>query len=365
MENPFSYSGVVTGESFCNRESELSKLSQLAIDSQNVLIYSHRKTGKSSLIFELFRRINAEKSDIKTMYVDLYGTLTEQDFVDALFAALPQIEPQYKKVLKALPGVSISVSIDPDSGAPIFSVSASPSEKKHLLSKAMGLLQSLSKKKRLTIAFDEFQEISAYSEEGFEKRLRSFIQTHDRIAYIFSGSQAHLLSDMFQSAKKAFYQSAYSFPLQPIGKPAYVSWAKRLFAAKNVDLSEDIIEDIVERCEYQPLYIQQFLYRLWQAKSLDIEKVEEIEREIIRTHRNEYIAIFDSLTTNQKKALKLIAKTEGEAIYKIDNLQNFGFSTASVLTRAINSLLDKELIAKNGEYQIQDAMLKKWVLSIT
>lgn len=365
MENPFSYSGIVTGESFCNRENELSELSQLAKDSQNVLIYSHRKTGKSSLLLELFRRIKSKNRDMKTMYVDLYGTLTEQDFVDALFAALPQIEPQYKKVLKALPGVSISVSIDPVSGAPTFSVSAGPSEKKYLLSKAMDMLQSFSKKKRLTIAFDEFQEISAYSEEGFEKRLRSFIQAHDRIAYIFSGSQTHLLIDMFQSSKKAFYQSAQSFPLQHIEKTAYVSWAKRLFSAKNVDLPEDTIENIVERSEYQPLYIQQFLYRLWQSKSLGMEKVDEIEREIIKAHRNEYIAIFDNLTANQKKALKLIAKTGGESIYKIDNLQKFGFSTASVLTRAIESLLEKELIAKNGNYNIQDAMLKKWVLRIT
>lgn len=364
MENPFSYSGIVTGKSFCNRENELSELNQLARDSQNVLIYSHRKTGKSSLIYELFRQINEEQTGIKTMYVDLYGTLNEQDFADALFAALPQVEPKYKKVLKAIPGVSLSVSVDPLSGAPLFSVSASHLEKKHLLSKTMNMLQSFSKMKRLIIALDEFQEISAYSEEGFEKRLRSSIQTHDRIGYIFSGSQTHLLVDMFQSAKKAFYQTAQSFPLQPIEKPAYISWAKKLFAAKNVDLPEDIIKDIVERCEYQPLYIQQFLYRLWQAKALGLGKVEEIEREIIKVHKNEYIAIFDSLTANQKRALKLIAKTGGESIYKIDYLQSFGFSTASALTRTLESLLDKELIAKNGEYQIQDAMLKKWVLSI-
>jgi hypothetical protein len=364
MENPFSYSGVVTGDSFCNRENELSELAQLTKDCQNVLIYSHRKTGKSSLIFELIRQISEEKADIKTMYVDLYGTLTEQGFVDAMFAALPQVEPQYKKVLKAVPGISLSVSVDPVSGAPTFSVGASPAQKKHLLSKTMDMLDSLSKKKRLVIALDEFQEISEYAEEGFEKRLRSFIQTHDRIAYIFCGSQAHLLAEMFQSSKRAFYQSAQSFPLQPIEKTAYVSWAKKLFAAKDVGLPEDIAEDIVERCEYQPLYIQQFLYRFWQSRSLDMEKVEEVEREIIKAHKNEYIAIFNSLTANQKKALKLVAKTGGESIYKIDYLQSFGFSNASVLTRAINSLLDKELIAKNGNYNIQDAMLKKWVLSI-
>ena len=134
------------------------------------------------------------------MYVDLYGTVTEQDFVNALFAALPQVEPHYKRVLKALPGVKLSVSMDPVTGQPCFSVSAAPSEKRHLLSRAMYILEACAKKNRLAIALDEFQEITEYGEEGFEKRLRSHIQTHDRIAYIFSGSQAHLLSEMFQSA---------------------------------------------------------------------------------------------------------------------------------------------------------------------
>jgi hypothetical protein len=29
MENPFSYSGIVTGDSFCNRENELTEFRQL------------------------------------------------------------------------------------------------------------------------------------------------------------------------------------------------------------------------------------------------------------------------------------------------------------------------------------------------
>ena len=364
MKNPFSYSGIVTDKSFCNREEELNELKRLVADSQNILLYSHRKTGKSSLLFELFRRIKDQNTGIKTMYVDLYGTVTEQDFVNALFAALPQVEPHYKRVLKALPGVKLSVSMDPVTGQPCFSVSAAPSEKRHLLSRAMSILEACAKKNRLAIALDEFQEITEYGEEGFEKRLRSHIQTHDRIAYIFSGSQAHLLSEMFQSARRAFYQSAHSFPLQQIKQEDYVSWARGLFAAKDADLPCEVAEEVVERCEYQPVYIQQFLYRLWQSRNLDISKVESIEQEIIQSHRNEYMSVFDSLTANQKKGLKLIARTGGQSMYQADNLSSVGFSTASLLTRAIDSLLDKELIAKNGTWQIQDVMLKKWVLAM-
>lgn len=364
MKNPFSYSGIVTDKAFCNRVSEIGEIRSLVENSQNILLFSHRKTGKSSLIFKLFKEIKKNNSDVKTIYIDLYGTLSEQDFVDALFTGLTQIEPQYKKILKTIPGLKIVSSLDPLTGMPAVSISSEPAEKKNLLAQVMKTLESYSKKSKLVVAFDEFQEISEYTEEGFEKRLRSFIQMHENISYLFSGSQAHLLSEMFLSAKRPFYHSAQSFPLQPIEKEDYISWAKGLFKEKNVDLPEDIMDDIVERCDYQPLYIQQFLYKLWQARVIDFDKVSEIEHEIINSHKNEYISVFDNLTVNQKKALKLLVKTGGASVYQTENLSSVGLKNASLLARAIQSLLDKELISKNGTYRIQDVMFKKWILAI-
>ncbi len=364
VNNPFKYSRLVTDKAFCNREYEQSQLLDLIKNSENVLLYSHRKTGKSSLIHKVFRRLIDQKSNTKTIYIDLYGTLSEQDFIDAIFTGLTQIESSYKKILKSISGLKMISSIDPMTNLPTISISSEPSEKKNLLAKAMQILESYSAKNRIAVAFDEFQEISGYADEGFEKRLRSFIQLHSRISYIFSGSQQHILTQMFSSAKRAFYHSAHSFPLKQIEMSHFVSWAQNLFTEKNVTLPNEVIENVVERCSFQPLYIQQFLYKLWKVKIIDLRKVDDIENEIIQSHRNEYISIFDSLTTNQKKALKLIAKTDGESIYQVETLNRMGFKSGSLLSRAIKSLLDKELIAKNGQYRIQDVMLKKWIMAI-
>ena len=57
MENPFNYSNVVTGSSFCNRKKEQADLLEFIKTSQNVLLYSHRRTGKSSLIKQIFLNI--------------------------------------------------------------------------------------------------------------------------------------------------------------------------------------------------------------------------------------------------------------------------------------------------------------------
>jgi len=364
MKNPFKYSRLVTNKAFCNREYEQEQLLDLIKNSENVLLYSHRKTGKSSLIFKVFNRLIEEKYNIKTIYIDLYGTLSEQDFIDAVFTGLTQIEPSYKKILKSITGLKMISSIDPVTSLPTISISSEPTEKKNLLAKAMQTLESYSRKNRMVVAFDEFQEISGYSEEGFEKRLRSFIQLHKRISYIFSGSQQHILTQMFSSAKRAFYHSAHSFPLNKIGMSHFISWGQNLFAEKKVILPDEIIKNIVERCNYQPLYIQQFLYKLWKVKVIDIKKNDDIENKIILSHRNEYISIFDSLTTNQKKALKLIAKTGGRSLYQTEILSSMGFKSGSLLSRAIKSLLDKELIVKNGKYRIYDIMFEKWILKI-
>lgn len=361
MDNPFKYSRVVTGKAFCNRVKEQNQLLDLIKNSENILIYSHRKTGKSSLINKVFHTLKNEKPVVKTIYIDLYGTLSEQEFIDVLFTGLTQIEPNHKKILKSISGLKMISSIDPVTNLPTISLSSDPVEKKNLLSKVMQTLESYSKKNKLVVAFDEFQEISGYTEEGFEKRLRSFIQHHDQISYIFSGSQQHLLSDMFNSVKRAFYHSAHSFPLGIIKIEHFVTWAQTLFAEKNIGLPGDIIKSIVDRCDYQPLYIQQFLYHLWKIKNITMETVDEIENSIIQSHQNEYINIFDSLTTNQKKALKLIAKTGGTSIYQTETLSRMGFKNSSLLSRAIKSLIDKELIIKNGHYKIYDVLFEKWI----
>ncbi|MBW2634930.1 MAG: hypothetical protein JRE14_12550 [Deltaproteobacteria bacterium] len=77
--------------------------------------------------------------------------------------------------------------------------------------------------------------------------------------------------EMFDSAKRAFYKMARSYPLEKIEICHYVDWAQKLFKKKNVTIAEGLITDIVERCDYQPVYIQQFLFDLWRSTTVSID----------------------------------------------------------------------------------------------
>ena len=130
-------------------------------------------------------------------------------------------------------------------------------------------------------------------------------------------------------------------------------------------IDKDIIIDIVERCDYQPIYIQQFLFDLWRSDTVNLAVLDKIEKSIIISQKAQFIILWDLLTLNQKKALRLLAETGGEGIYTAEKLQRVGFNSGSVLHRAIISLVDKEILAKNDTFQFQDAMLKKWVKSLS
>ena len=226
MENPFSFTGIVKGDAFCNRETEQVELLKFIKGSQNVLLYSHRRYGKSSLIFKLFTQLERLRPKIDTLYIELYGTLSEKDFVAAILASLNQIESKLEKLVKlvrsAIRSVKLGMSIDPITGSPGVSVSFDSGYNEAMLSKALGLLGSISEKRKLMVVFDEFQEIAGYKQMGFEKRLRTVIQQHEDISYFFCGSQRHILNEIFTNKNRAFYKLAQSYPITKIETDQYV-----------------------------------------------------------------------------------------------------------------------------------------------
>jgi AAA+ ATPase superfamily predicted ATPase len=289
MENPFSYSDYVTGEAFCNRAKEQKDLIYYAQNSQNVLLYSHRRMGKTSLLHQVIRKLKKAKPAVKSVYIDLYGSLDENDFIDAILTGLTQIESKLERILKQMAGLKVAGSIDPVTNLPTLSASIKLKERPEYLDKALTILASYSKKQKLLVVFDEFQEVTKYSEEGFEKRLRKVIQGHRNVSYIFSGSQKHILIEMFDSAKRAFYKMARSYPLENIEIQHYIDWAQKLFKKKRVNVDKDIITDIVERCDYQPMYIQQFLFDLWRSDSANLAALDKIQKSISSSQKDQFI----------------------------------------------------------------------------
>ena len=370
MNNPFTYSNIVTGPHFCNRKKEQEELLEFIRTSQNVLLYSHRRTGKSSLIKQVFLNIKHQSPEIGTLYIDLYGTTSEKEFMTRIFQQLNVLETNTDKLLKLLKNsidkFSFQLGIDPNTNSPTITPTFNSANETLVLKNLMELLEKFSAKQKIVIALDEFQEVAKYTNaDAFEKQLRSYIQQHTNICYIFSGSQQHILTAMFQSQNRAFYQQAASFPLKQIETKHYIPWMENLFDEGNFSIGKTNLKKIVEQFKNHPMYIQLFCFFLWrelQHTPWTDEMINTIERYMIDQKHLEYQTLWDNLSINQKKTLKLVLINDGRNLFAAEALTTVSIKTASIVTRCLKSLSEKEILVKNGKYVIQDLLLKKWLV---
>jgi len=361
MDNPFSFTGIVDKPAFCNREKELKELAAYVENSQNVLLHSHRRYGKTSLILQLFKKTKK----VTPIYIDLYGTTGIEDFISALIKGVSSIESQMNRLMKLLGeqirSIRINFSIDPVSGLPTASPVFDRKAEDKALEETFALIGKLSRKTRLVVAFDEFQETAAYGGTSFEKLLRRIIQKHDRIAYIFCGSQKHILTEMFSDRKRAFYMLAARFPLDKIETIHYVKWIGRLYRNADRKIDPLYVEEAVRRCENHPMYVQEFFFNAWMEPRLSFESLDRIEKGIVSKRIPEFSYAWDSLTINQRRALKLIAGTGGKNVFSAENMARSNFRTASQVTAALEKLERSGMLEKNKAWRIHDPFLRKWL----
>ena len=69
-------------------------------------------------------------------------------------------------------------------------------------------------KEKMVIVFDEIQRILEYESDKVERQLRSIIQRHGAVSYLFLGSRKHLIRKMFLDRSRPLYRSAGHYPTE-------------------------------------------------------------------------------------------------------------------------------------------------------
>lgn len=241
-------------------------------NSQNVIIFSQRRLGKTSLIKEVFNA--CKKKRILTIYVDLYAVLTKEDFVNIYAkavaeAALGNIEKKIKSAAQFFLKIRPTFSVDQE-GRMSYSININ---KKEIMPSLEDVLESVkryadSKKRKAVVCFDEFQQIGQFKTNKIEKMMRSSFQQHKDISYIFMGSKKHLISDMFNNPNRPFYRNAKSFPLDKIKKAEPFRFIRDKFQNSKKTIVNDLINEIIDVCESHPYYIQYLCHIVWE-KAID------------------------------------------------------------------------------------------------
>jgi AAA+ ATPase superfamily predicted ATPase len=370
MKNPFLLKGYISEEYFCDRKKETENLTRFITNDNNVVLVSPRRMGKTGLIEHCFRQEEIS-NNYYTFFVDIYATRNLQEFVYKLGKEIfERLKPRGKRFVDNFFAVISSLrpafKLDETTGTPVFDIGIGEIRSAEITLEEIFKYLNTSDKPCI-VAIDEFQQIAKYPEKNIEAILRTHVQKTTKTTFIFSGSQRHILHNMFFSASQPFYQSAVLQALDAIEKNEYVDFADKHFrrTRKNVDIS--FIERSYDLFEGHTFYVQAIMNQLFSELDEYEDCTDKMFAEAVRNRIFSYETLFSEilnlLPERQKEILYAVAKegkaqniTSGEFVKK-----HFLHSTASTQTAA-RQLIEKEIFTRSGNvYSVYDRFFGLWL----
>lgn len=364
MYNPFEFRSVATGDRFIDRRIEIKTLRECIKSGQNVTLYSPRRFGKSSLILECFRRLG---KDFITVYLDFYKVNNISDLAEKIIeatasAAYKKSELLVKDMKDFFKSLRPVVNITSEG----IAISIKGFDIERDLEEAFRFPQLVAekKKRRLVFAMDEFQRIAYLDGDMLERMMRSEIQLQNKVSYIFSGSKVHLLKEMFESGDKPFFQSTKIMTIDYIPKNEFTRYIKTEFKRTKVNLSDELIEQIVDICGGHPQRTKQLCFEVWNHIALDnpVNSIEGLNKIIKMMIKNDdYLSeLWSSIKSPiQRKLLIGISNESFEQPFSTDLLKKYDLESASHVQRAMKSLENQGIIQHRT---IVDPFFKLWIL---
>jgi AAA+ ATPase superfamily predicted ATPase len=370
--NPFKFGTVVDEPYFFNRKDELKQIVETLKGGNNLVLYAPRRYGKTSLVMKALQEL--ERDRYQCIYFDFMTVYSRESFIESFSKAILSNQNHWKKALqvfsKFVKGIKPSVTID-EKGNPQFSIEFVELKVSDMtLETVIDLPERLADKQYPTIiVMDEFQDIQKLNGEYFEDLMRSKIQHHKHINYLFLGSRTHLLNDMFSNKNRPFYNSAMIMSIGALPYRETVDFLIRSFADSGIDISESEAIYLIEKAGNIPYYIQFLASEIWQetihiSKSITAEMIDINADKILDLKQDYYFELFDHCTAYQKKLLKALALT-GQNIYSSEYGEKFRLSASSTTQKAIEGLVNSAIIEKQeSEYTFPDPFFKEYILRL-
>lgn len=368
--NPFIVGRYISPDYFCDRKNETAFLIKQIENGRNVALISPRRMGKTGLIHHTFHQTELNKK-FYTFFVDIYATTSLSELVYLLGKAIyDELKPKGKvwteRFFQIITSLRMGFKLDAMSGEPSFDISLGDIQTPQTtLDEIFAYLETADKP--CIVAIDEFQQISNYEEKNVEAMLRTKIQQCKQTMFIFAGSKRHLMSNMFNSSSKPFYQSAICMGLDPIPLDTYTEFASHLFELRGKHVSKELTAKVYQQFNGCTWFVQMMMNELFALTGhdelCDIDKLETAEQNVIMTQESSYKDLLAHLAPKQKLILQAISR-EGTAknVTSSAFIKRYNLPSASSVQSAIKGLLKNDIITQEDDgYRIYDYFFAHWL----
>lgn len=368
--NPFVITGYIPDELFCDREVESQKLLTAVTNQQNVVLSSPRRMGKTKLVDHVFSKSEISDNYI-TISLDILQTRSLGEFIFAFGnAVFNKVAKRSERLLKLFPmilkSLSASFGYDPVNASPTFDIKLGDiTRPEYTLEEIFSFLDHADR--RCLVVIDEFQQIVNYPEKNVEALLRTHIQNCRNANFVFSGSQRRIMSEMFGSAKRPFYNSATPLDLDPISLDQYSGFVLANFHKADKNIEVEAIDLAYNTFKGVTLYNQLTMNNAYAltptGETCSQEVIKNIIESLIEQNDKKERELLQFLTEMQKAVLYAILEEEPvKSVTSASFTKKHRLKSPSSTQAAMKRLLELDIITKsNGQYSLADPMLDLWM----
>ena len=375
MDSPFVYNKPVTGRWFVGRKNELSILSNLLRSGENVVMYEPPKTGKDSLLQQVFLNMKFSSPPFTIVRLSFMGERSVQgiclrlgsEAIKAHGSSVPDYESLVREHLDGTHFVfdeqvyqdtgsilSLNWDMDDDDIRAIISLP-------YRLGKAAGA--------KVIVCIDEFQDLMLCEDwermcvliqEAFKART-----TGDRIAacYVFCGSRVNAMKEIFEH-RRFFHRQVERLPLGEIDAKDLVDSINRGFLNSGKVVDRNLLMGACNLFKNNVFYINWFASicdSLTKGYLMEPMLAEALS-DMLAASESRFRAIMADLTTFQVSLLRAVV--EGNTRFSsAEVIRRYDLNSSANVRRLKDALCKKEIITFDAEDNphILDPLFEHWV----
>ena len=366
IENPFITYGYESAEYFCDRKAETRELITMLTNGNHTALISPRRMGKTGLIHQCFAQKEIQDR-YYTFLIDIYATKNLQDMVYRMGQVIvnrlkSRGQSAIDGFLRFVTSLRTGISFDGQGNASWNVGVGDIKSPNFTLEEIFNYLKAADRK--CIVAIDEFQVIADYPERNVEELMRTYVQECRNAVFVFSGSQKSMMSEMFSSPARPFYQSVSMMFLKPVALPAYESFAKGHFEHAGKQIADDVVKVIYERFDGTTWYLQKVLNQLFATKdSVVVGDIDKAVDQIINQNEEAYKDVLYQLTARQRDLLVAVSRErKAKHITGSAFIKRYHLTTASSVQKSAKILTEKQLLThQQGIYEVYDKFMSEWL----
>ena len=376
MDTPFIYNEYVTDKNFIGRGTERKILANLIKAGEHVSIYEPPKTGKMSLLMQVFTDLKNERVQFIVAMVDMLNVRTLEDFLmkfgTAVIKSVASTPEDYASIVETyLDGTHFVFDrVQFINTGEVLSLNWSPDEND--IARLMELPQKLALAKgiRYVVVLKEFQNLMNADEyETVFRIMETQMKERDRkapyqAAFIMMGGMVNAMKLIFDE-KRYFYRQVNRVALSKVDSKEIIEYVVRGFlSGMGKSFDRNLAMGACELFQSNLWYINH-LAAICDALSkgyVTEAMMTDALNSMISVHQIRFISIVNDLTDHQLSLLRAVL--DGVVKFSAsDVIERYHLNSSANVRRVKDALKKKEVITFNekDEPLVIDPLFEYWL----